>query len=328
MPWDDGIIVGLADGLGHSPRAGGAAKAFLDRIRKVTNSLPIDLIFANAHRSLTRTPGTVAAIARIDAVRGRAEIGMVGTIAARVVRGEAGRTTHFQAAPGVLGGVYEPVRPQSFEMSVGDLLIMHSDGVDTHFELGEARSLSAQNVAEYIVRTSGRPNDDAACVVVRVTPREDVRSLSPSSEKELPPRVLAIKQAADPACVATETRTYAARVGLPLRAQWEAAIVVSELATNALKFGVEGVLTLKHVRTPRAALVIEVADKGKGIPDVGAAMRDGWSEGDFLSVDRPRTEGQGLGVGLGTVRRLSDELSIDSGPDRGTRITVWKYLPK
>jgi serine/threonine-protein kinase RsbT len=116
-------------------------------------------------------------------------------------------------------------------------------------------------------------------------------------------------------------------VGLAPRAQWEASIVASELATNVLKYGGHGTLTLRHVQTPREALVLEVADEGDGIADIGSALIDGYSGGTQLLPDR-RRNGQGLGVGLGTVHRLSDEVTIDSAPGRGTRVVVWKYLRK
>ena len=102
-------------------------------------------------------------------------------------------------------------------------------------------------------------------------------------------------------------------------------IVASELATNVLKFAGAGEVTLRHVRTPREAIVIEVVDSGRGIADVGAAMEDGFSEGAKLGVDRPRREGQGLGLGLGTVHRLMDTVNVESDALRGTRITAWKY---
>jgi len=43
------------------------------------------------------------------------------------------------------------------------------------------------------------------------------------------------------------------------------------------------------------------------------AMTDGW------------TSGNGLGLGLSGARRLVDAFDIDSGPGRGTRITITKW---
>jgi serine/threonine-protein kinase RsbT len=121
------------------------------------------------------------------------------------------------------------------------------------------------------------------------------------------------------------TRAFAMRLGLPARAQWEASIAASELATNALKFAGEGTLALRHVHEPREALVIEMTDRGEGMTDVAAAVVDGFSEGALRGPDSPRL-GRGLGVGLGSVHRLMDDVVVDSAPHRGTRVTAKKFL--
>jgi serine/threonine-protein kinase RsbT len=54
-------------------------------------------------------------------------------------------------------------------------------------------------------------------------------------------------------------------------------------------------------------------DQGPGIPDIEAALRDGF------------TTGGGLGLGLGGARRLCNEFSIDSTPGQGTRITIGRW---
>ena len=54
-------------------------------------------------------------------------------------------------------------------------------------------------------------------------------------------------------------------------------------------------------------------DSGPGIPDVEAAMRDGF------------TTGGGLGSGLPAARRLMDEFELVTGAD-GTTITVSKWM--
>jgi serine/threonine-protein kinase RsbT len=55
-------------------------------------------------------------------------------------------------------------------------------------------------------------------------------------------------------------------------------------------------------------------DRGPGIPDVQAALKDGF------------TTGSGLGLGLGGSRRLANEFSIESKLGVGTKVTIvrWK----
>lgn len=91
--------------------------------------------------------------------------------------------------------------------------------------------------------------------------------------------------------------------------------IVSELGTNIIKYAGRGVLSLKRLETDGAIdVVIQATDSGPGIPDIDLAMRDAYSTGNSL------------GLGLPSVRRLSDAFSITSQPGQGTQIEVRKRL--
>jgi serine/threonine-protein kinase RsbT len=59
---------------------------------------------------------------------------------------------------------------------------------------------------------------------------------------------------------------------------------------------------------------IEAVDRGPGIADIEAAMRDHFSSGGTL------------GLGLPGVKRMVDEFSLDSTPGEGTRVTAIKWI--
>jgi CBS domain-containing protein len=65
---------------------------------------------------------------------------------------------------------------------------------------------------------------------------------------------------------------------------------------------------------------IEIAaeDRGPGIPDVTAAMTEGFSTAN----EWIRSLGFGAGMGLPNARRVSDDFHIESGPGRGTQVRV------
>jgi serine/threonine-protein kinase RsbT len=69
-------------------------------------------------------------------------------------------------------------------------------------------------------------------------------------------------------------------------------------------------------RLSDGALDLEVADEGPGIPDVEAALREGWS----TASDKAREMGFGAGMGLPNIRRNSDLFEIETRVGRGTRI--------
>jgi serine/threonine-protein kinase RsbT len=54
-------------------------------------------------------------------------------------------------------------------------------------------------------------------------------------------------------------------------------------------------------------------DHGPGIADIQQAMKDGF------------TTGNGLGLGLGGAKRLSNEFDISSHPGEGTRVTITRW---
>lgn len=109
-------------------------------------------------------------------------------------------------------------------------------------------------------------------------------------------------------------RRTAVAMGFNLVDQTKIVTATSELARNALHYGGGGTMTLEVVQQgARAGLRLTFADEGPGIPDIEMALRDGF------------TTGNGMGLGLGGAKRLSDEFEIDSAPGRGTRVTILRW---
>lgn len=123
--------------------------------------------------------------------------------------------------------------------------------------------------------------------------------------------LIAIAHADDAACVQSRALAFARAAGLDVRTQWAVAIAASELSTNIVKFGLPGTLTLRLQQGPPLALEIEAADYGPGFADLDHALRDGVSEGLDRTAPGPRPMARrGLGLGLGAVQRMTDELTI------------------
>ncbi|HEX2940288.1 MAG TPA: ATP-binding SpoIIE family protein phosphatase [Rhodopila sp.] len=104
---------------------------------------------------------------------------------------------------------------------------------------------------------------------------------------------------------------FAAAAGLPEPRIGKLAIVVTELATNLLKHAGSGEILVERFHdSDGAGLEILAMDRGPGMKDVAACMRDGFS-----------TAGS-LGQGLGAIARQSDHLRIYSRPGLGTVAAV------
>lgn len=87
------------------------------------------------------------------------------------------------------------------------------------------------------------------------------------------------------------------------------AIVATELTTNLVKHAAGGELVLRamHIGDVPAVELLAL-DKGPGLHDVGAVLRDG-----FSTAGSP-------GSGLGAIRRLSTVFDLYTEPDRGTAL--------
>ena len=113
-----------------------------------------------------------------------------------------------------------------------------------------------------------------------------------------------------------EVRSVAAAIGFRPVDQTRLATVASELARNVVKYAKRGRMIAQPLDAAqgRPGLRLIFEDTGPGIPDINAAMRDGFSTG------------RGLGKGLPGSRRLVDEFEIESEVGRGTRVTVVRWL--
>ena len=124
-----------------------------------------------------------------------------------------------------------------------------------------------------------------------------------------------IRTPQDVVLVRQRARLLAAGQGLSLVDQTKVVTAASELARNTLEHGKGGEVLLETVENGvRRGIRLTFEDQGPGIPDVAAALRDGF------------TTGTGMGLGLPGARRLMNEFSIESTPGQGTRVVVarWK----
>ena len=126
---------------------------------------------------------------------------------------------------------------------------------------------------------------------------------------------IALKSERDISIARTQVRIIAAALGFRLIDQTRLATVASELARNAVKYGGGGQLIAQPTEVPdgRRGLRLIFEDKGPGIENIDAAMRDGFSTGG------------GLGKGLPGSKRLVDEFRIESEPGSGTRVTIVRW---
>jgi RNA polymerase sigma factor (sigma-70 family) len=118
---------------------------------------------------------------------------------------------------------------------------------------------------------------------------------------------------ADVVTARAAARELAGKLGFSATDLTVIATAVSEVVRNIVKFADSGEVVLELLEDPRRGIRIVARDTGPGIPDVAAALRDGYSTY------------RGLGLGLPGARRLMDEFAVVSEPGRGTTVTMTKW---
>ena len=112
-----------------------------------------------------------------------------------------------------------------------------------------------------------------------------------------------------------ESTLYSREAGFEETPSRLIATAVSELVRNLLKYAGGGEIRLRLLKKGgRRGIEIEAVDQGPGIADPEAAMQDHFSSGGTL------------GLGLGGVKRMMDEFSLESTPGEGTRVTARKWI--
>jgi anti-sigma regulatory factor (Ser/Thr protein kinase) len=156
----------IADGLGHGTEAARAARA----ATKVLLSQPLAEprgILEECHRMLTPTRGAAVAVARVEADAGLGQFAGIGNINARV---EGASARSLVSHNGTVGHNVRRIQEFSFPWPDSSLLILHSDGLATHWHLKDYPGLATKHaglIAGVLYRDFERGRDDVTVVVIR-----------------------------------------------------------------------------------------------------------------------------------------------------------------
>ena len=164
----DGWVCAVADGLGHGVIASDAATAIIEAVRRAPANLsPIEIVEA-AHQAARPTRGAAFGVAVLDEAAGVVRFAGVGNIAAVIVNGADRR--HLVSYNGIIGHQYRKVSEFSHPWHAQSLLLLHSDGIGTHWDLGRYPGLLARDpslIAGVLYRDYTRGRDDATVVVIK-----------------------------------------------------------------------------------------------------------------------------------------------------------------
>ena len=164
-PTPDGVLLFLADGLGHGQLAADASgKAVATFAESLDTALIV--ILEQIHAALKGTRGAAIAVAHVDYAQGICHFGGIGNVAGRVISPEV--TSHMVSHVGTAG--YEARRFQEFSYPLPSsaAVILHSDGLTSSWRLNSYNNLLIRDpavIAGVLYRDATRGRDDV-CVMV------------------------------------------------------------------------------------------------------------------------------------------------------------------
>lgn len=168
VPTAEGVQLLVVDGLGHGAAAAEATREAVGAF-EANRGLPPGALMETIHGALRSTRGAAVAVADVGAET--VCYAGVGNIGGTIVDG-AGGCRNLVSHNGTVGHRMSRVQEFSYRFPRGALLVLHSDGLATHWDLAPYPDLARRDpslVAGVLYRDFRRRRDDATVVVVRNT---------------------------------------------------------------------------------------------------------------------------------------------------------------
>ncbi|RKQ87202.1 anti-sigma regulatory factor (Ser/Thr protein kinase) [Solirubrobacter pauli] len=159
------VTILLMDGLGHGDDAATAANA---AVRELRPGLDPNGLLMRIHGALRATRGAAGAVAYWNRRTGALQYAGIGNIAASIV--VAGESRSLVSMPGILGHGIQRPRVFDYELPPGGLLVMHSDGLRSGWDLAAYPGIVRRDplaTAAVLIRDFERGRDDVSVVVAR-----------------------------------------------------------------------------------------------------------------------------------------------------------------
>ena len=172
-PVNGHLLLVILDGLGHGPPAFEASNMALALLERAEPEAPGKLL-TDLHERMKGTVGAACGIAMVDLESLNLTYAGVGNTSGRIFRADGTDGRSLVGANGTLGQrIRSPVEIGE-AIRAGDLLVLHTDGVQSRFGTEDYPQLRVEVptvVAKTLVTRYGRPYDDATTLVLRASGR-------------------------------------------------------------------------------------------------------------------------------------------------------------
>jgi hypothetical protein len=161
------LTVLVADGLGHGPDAAQASLLAVAVVEESPSNLPSEILL-KSHLKMKGSRGAAVAVARIDLDDAELKYTGVGNISGCIYR-NIGRQ-HLLSHNGIVGSHMSKTREFIHAWSEDSILVMHSDGVGTKWDINNYAGLERCHpsvIAAVLHRDHTRQRDDSTIVVLK-----------------------------------------------------------------------------------------------------------------------------------------------------------------
>jgi phosphoserine phosphatase RsbX len=134
-PWNDGVLLGVVDGLGHGDEAMAAARIAIAVLEQHVGE-PVVSLVEHCHRALRRTRGVVMTLAALntrDETLCAVGIGNVETVVRRADAQARPARESVLLRGGVVGYNLPPLQASVLPILPGDVVVFATDGVREDF---------------------------------------------------------------------------------------------------------------------------------------------------------------------------------------------------
>jgi phosphoserine phosphatase RsbX len=162
-------FVAVIDALGHGYAAAQVARLATKTLRRHREE-ELDSLLQQCHTRLRGTRGATISVASFDRDRGKMTWLGVGSVAGVLSFASFVGVPHLSpllVRSGVVGDRLPELRPATFDIRSGDMLVLATDGVRTDFAEDLSPLFDPQPLADRILRLHATGNDDALVLVGR-----------------------------------------------------------------------------------------------------------------------------------------------------------------
>ncbi len=159
------VLAAMIDGLGGGEEAERAARVAAQTLKEHPH-YPLQELIRHAHAAMQATRGAVIGLLRLELASNQASYVGVGNIGVQVYSRQPIKPI---SKNGILGFRLPTLLELRYVYDPGDLFVLYSDGVTSHFAQDNRIDLkqAPQHLAKQILNIYGKHTDDATVLVMK-----------------------------------------------------------------------------------------------------------------------------------------------------------------